>query len=212
MCNDPIKLSPLNRLSMTFDAELSLDKAGIFGLETYEKFLEMQGISEAKLERIIKSTLFTDALLFLVLNGHSWPIPGFGSPVSSIPAIQEILLFMSSLSFLFLCTTFITNQCYVAIISQFGNRIVDSNLIDPYFFTASRMHFDLFLKLFRSKLNIWGADFYQHNRGFEIFTSAINKIVFFITLVFPTMHLLLTVATSVHIWNADGVFFLSRCF
>ncbi len=107
---------------------------------------------------------------------------------------------------------FVTNQCYSAIIDQFGNRIVRNDYIDPDFFNASRKYFELFLKVFRAKMNIWGEDIYQHKCGFAIFASIINLLIVLIILIFPVTHLFLTVSALLHIsdldWNFYGKLFL----
>ena len=203
MHNDKIRLSPLVRLRMTFDAEMNLDKVNAFGRETYEKYLEIHQISEDKLARMIRALFVIDALLFLLISGKSWSMPGFGVEISSIPAIHEILLFASALSFFILCGAFITVQCYSAIIDQFGNRIVNSNLMDPDFFNASHKHFDFFLKIFRAKLNIWGEDFYRHGRAFAVFAWLINVITVLTVLTLPAAHLLLSWAGATHVFASD---------
>ncbi len=98
-----IKLTPITRLSMTLDVEMNLDKTNIFNQKTYNSYLEMQKLSEAKLEKLIKSIFLTDALLFWTINGKDWAIPSLGIQVSSIPAVTEILLFASAITFFFLC-------------------------------------------------------------------------------------------------------------
>ena len=193
-----VRLSPIVRLRQTFDIELNLDKGNVLGRETYEKYLGL---------------FIMDAALFLIMSGQNWSVPGFGVEVSSIPAVQEILLFATALSFFFLCGYFVTNQCYIAIIDQYGNRIVNSDLVDPDFFNASRKHFDFFLKLFRPKLNIWGIDFYQHGRAFAIFSWIITTITILVVLTLPAAHLLLTWTATERILQSDlgslGKYFLT---
>lgn len=203
MGKDKIRLSPLVRLTMSFQAEMGLDKVGVFGRETYEKYLEMHQRSEAKQEQMIRAVFVIDAFLFLLTSGQSWSIPGLGVEISAIPAIHEILLFASALSFFFLCGSFITNQCYIGIIDQFGNKIVNSSLMDPDFFNASRKHFDFFLKIFRAKLNIWGEDFYQHGRAFSVFAWLINAIIVLTVLTLPAAHFFLSWAGATQVFASD---------
>lgn len=196
-------LSPLVRLTLSFDKELNLDKNGVFGRETYEKYIERHREVLAKQDQLLRSWITLNAALFLVLNGQNWVIPVIGVQISSIPAIHEILLFLSSMTFYFICAFFVTSQCYSGVIDQFGNRIVDSNLIDPDFFNASRKHYDFFLKLYRPKLNIWGDDFYQHGRGFAVFSLLMNLIMIAVVLVFPAIHLLIIFSASMQVYQAD---------
>jgi hypothetical protein len=72
MDKDKIQLSPLVRLTMTFNAEMGLDMVGVFGRETYEKYLVMHQRSEAKQEQMIRAMFVIDAFLFLLTSGQSW--------------------------------------------------------------------------------------------------------------------------------------------
>lgn len=203
MENDEIQLSPLSRLRMSFNSELNLDKDGVFNREVYEGYLQMQRRVEEKQDRMGRSLFTTNALLFLMLTGQNWRIPIFNVEVSSIPAAVEILLFASALSFFFLCSIFVTNQCYNAIIEQCGNRIVDSTRIDPEFYNASKKHFDFFLKVFRSKLNIWGPDFFEHGRPFSIFAWSLDKAFLLVLLVIPAPHFIITCVGALHVYQSD---------
>lgn len=212
MVQKSTKLSPLVRLTLSFDKELNLDRNGVFGRETYEKYIERHQEVLVKQDQLIRSLVMLNAILFLILSGQNWVIPGIGVQVSTIPAIHEILLFMSSMTFYFLCAFFVTSQCYSGVIDEFGNRIVDSNLIDPDFFNASRKHYDFFLKLYRPKLNIWGDDFFQHGRGFAVFSGLMNTIMIAVILIFPATHLLMVLNASIQVlqsdWNQYGKWFL----
>ena len=135
-----------------------------------------------------------------------------GIEISEIPAVQEILLFLASMSFYFFCAAFVTSQCYGGIIDQYGNRIVDSRIIDPDFFNASRKHYDFFLKLYRPKMNIWGEDFYQHKWGFGVFSWFMNFIIVAVVMLLPITHLALILSASWQIyatdWNVYAKWFL----
>lgn len=203
MANNTIRLSPLVRLRMTFGAEANLDETGVYGRETYENYLEMQRDSDAKLQRMIKSLYVTDIMLFLLSSGQKWKLPVVDVEISSIPAIQEILLFSAALGFFMLCAMFVTNQCYLAIIDEFGNRIVDSSRMDPDFFNASRKPFDFFLKVFSPKLNHWGIDLLEHKTPFAIFTRILKIIIILVVLSFPFAHLVLTWVASLNILYSD---------
>lgn len=202
-----VRISPIFRLRRSFDMELNIDKGRILGPETYEKYLEMQRSVEQKQDHLIRSLFLLDAALFLIISGQNLSVPGFGVQVSSIPAVQEILLFVTAMTFFLVCGTFVTNQCYIAVIDQYGNRFVNSDRVDPDFFNASRKHFDFFLKLFRPQMNIWGMDFYQHGRGFAIFSWMITIITALVALTIPVAHLLLTwSATQILIESDMGAF------
>jgi len=208
-----IRLTPLTRLTFSFNAELNLDANGVFNSHTtYENYIERYLEVDRKQNQLIRSLYTTNAILFLILSGQDWTIPFFQVTISSIPAIQEILLFSAAMGFFFLCAIFVTGQCYVGLINQCGNRIVDNNRVDPDFFNASRKHFDFFLKLYSPKLNIWGVDFYEHGRGFAVFSYMIKAIMLVVVLVFPAVHILLTVLTSIQVYQSElnpyGIWFL----
>ncbi len=198
-----VRLSPLVRLKKSFDAELNLDENGVFNRETYESYLQMQQKSEVKQGQLLSSVFAIDAILFLLLNGQNWSIPGLGVEIASIPAILEILLFLSAMCFYFVCGTFITNQCYIGVIDQFGNRIVNSDRMDPDFFNASRKYFEFFLKLYSPKLNTWGVDFYQHKTAFAVFCAFVNLMTLLTILTLPLAHIFLTWAASANVVETD---------
>ena len=184
-----VKLTPINRLSMSFDLEMGLDKHGLFNSETYNKFVEMYHISEMRRDRILRSVLILDALAFLILSGGSIEIPGVGLELAKIPAILEIVIFTSSISFFFFCVAFVNTQCYSGIVDQIGIRLSQHQNIDPDFINASKKHFDFFLKVFRPKLNIWGEDFYESRNPFTFFSAALYGTVFIVLMVLPFTHL-----------------------
>ena len=186
-----IRLSPLSRLTMSFDQELNLDNNKVLGLDTYEKYLDRYKDAEAKRDKLLAGLAKQLSILFLVLFGQDWTIPVLDVQLSSIPAIREILLVTTSLTFFMLCTSFVTHLCYGGIIDQYGNRIVNSNVVDPDFFNASRKHYDFFLKVYRAKLNIWGGDFFESAKGFRRFSVAINTIFVAIIIAMISVHFLI---------------------
>lgn len=203
MSDEKLKISPAVRLNMTFQAEMNLDQQGIFGKETYERYLDRLKDSEARLQQLIRSLFVTDAVMLLMISGQKLTVPGLNIEVSQIPVINEILFFTSAMSFFFLCAAFITNQCYIGIIDQFGIRLSSQNLIDPDFFNASRKHYDFFLKIFRPKLNIWGDDIYQSNRPFIVFCWIMNVVIILVVLTLPTAHLVVSSWSAAVIFSSD---------
>lgn len=201
--DNEIRLSPMSRMTMTFDTELNLDKNGVFGRETYDGYIKRYGEALQKQDQLIRSLCIQAALLFLILNGQSWTLPIIGIQISEIPAVLEIILFSVSMTFYLLCATFVTSQCYSGIIDQYGNRIVDSSRVDPDFFNASRKYFEFFLKLYRPKMNIWGVDFYQHKWSFSVFSGLMNLITLAVLLLMPITHLVLVSYASLEVYNSD---------
>jgi len=178
---------------------MSLDKNGIFGVETYEKYLEMHQLSEKKMENLVKSLFLYDIFLFMIINSQNWSMPFLDIQVSSVPAIREVFLFISSVTFFFLCLSFVTKQCYVSIINQFANVVAGRNNIDPDFFSASRIYSELCVKIFSAKLNNVDVDFYEHGRDFAIFTWIMNKVIISVILTLPCTHFLLVIIASSHV-------------
>lgn len=198
-----VRLLPINRLTKSFDRELKLDKRQVFNREFYERYLERQQEAEAKLQLMLRAVIKINTVLFLVINGQDWTIPFAEVPVSSVPAITEILLFYSSLGFIVLCAAFATNQCYGSIIDHCGNRIVDSSLVDPDFYNAAWRHYDFVLKLYRPTLNFWGIDFFQPGKGFTVFSVAVMWIFTGAIFTIPIMHLGLIFAGSAQVIQSD---------
>lgn len=192
--DNKIKLSPLVRLSESFFNEMKLDDRGVFNSETYEKYLERQQAAEEKSIRIGRSQVRYNAFLFLVTFGQSWELPLIAVEIGEIPAVQEILIVISSLCFFFLCFAFVTDQCYRSVLSVFGNRIVNNSRIDPDFFNASRSHFDFALKIFRPKLNIWATDFFEGSAPFKIVCKFINSLMSTVLIVMVSTHFLIIYA------------------
>ncbi|MEH6526532.1 MAG: hypothetical protein V7723_10715 [Sneathiella sp.] len=198
-----VRLAPLVRLSLSFDRELNLDDNQAFNKEFYHKYIERHLEAEAKLNKTLRALLMVNTIMFLVLNGQDWTIPFAKVQVSKIPAIQEILLFYSSMTFFFVCSTFVTKQCYSVIIDQCGNRIVNNDRVDPDFYNAASKYFEFFLKLYRPKLNIWGIDFFKHGWGFTVFSLVITLILLTVVMVIPIVHIVLIVVASMQAYQTD---------
>ena len=198
-----VRLLPISRLTQSFDRELNLDKRRVFNREFYERYLERQQEAEAKLHQVLRAAIKINTVLFLVINGQDWTIPFAEVSISSVPAIVEILLFYSSLSFIFLCGAFATNQCYGSIIDHCGNRIVDSSLVDPDFYNAAWRHYDFVLKLYRPTLNFWGIDFFKPGKGFTVFSKAVTWIFAGAVFTIPIIHLGLIFSGSAHVIQSD---------
>lgn len=128
-----VRLAPLVRLTQTFDRELNLDYNQAFNKEFYDKYIERNKEVEGKLIQAIRGLIMINTIMFLVSNGQDWTIPFANVQLSKLPAIQEILLFYSSMLFFILCGIFVTKQCYNGIIDQCGNRIVNNDRVDPDF-------------------------------------------------------------------------------
>lgn len=203
--NDRINLSPLTRLTMTFDRELDLDSAGALGDEAYAGYKEQHQNSIAKRDSMAKSLVLVNTVLFLLINGKGWKIPGMEADISTLPAIKEIVLLYSSLCFFFLCITFVNEQCYAGLVGQYGIRKSRASSIDPDFVNASKFHYDFYLKIYRAKMNIWGVDFFESRRPFTVFSGAIVAMTVGILLLFPVIHFLLIFLAALKITGNDWI-------
>lgn len=152
--NDRIDLSPLTRLTMTFDRELDLDSSGALGDAAYTDYKEQHQLSITKRDSTAKTLVLVNTVLFLLINGKGWKIPGMDADISTLPAIKEIALLYSSLCFFFFCAMFVNEQCYAGLVNQYGIRKSRDSSIDPDFVNASKVHYDFFLKIYRPKMNI----------------------------------------------------------
>lgn len=207
-----IKLSPINRLTNSFDLEMNLDKVGLFNIDTYDSFIKMYHNSEVRRDKIVRSVLIFDALAFLVLNGGNLMVPGLGLELAKIPAVLEILVFTSSISFFFFCVAFVNTQCYAGIVDQIGIRLSSHQNIDPDFINASKKHYDFFLKVFRPKLNIWGVDFFESRKPFAAFSVLLYSTVLLVLMALPLTHLWVLTEAVVIVLSAEWSFYFKLIF
>lgn len=207
-----VRLSPMGRLTRSFDRELNLDINQAFDREFYEKYIERNQEVEGKLNQLLRSLVLINTVLFVSISGHDWKLPIVDIMLSEIPAFQQITIFYSSIVFFFVCSTFVTKLCYDQLINVCGNRIVDKDRVDPDFFNAASKNFDFFLKIYRPKLNHWGIDFFEHGKGFSVFSALIFVLTVAVILVFPTVQISLIVFATIQIfqseWNEYAKFLL----
>lgn len=212
--SEKIQLSPITRLMMTFDRELSLDTEGLLRGQSLEGFQGNHKIAVQRRDQILKALAIANSVLFLLLNGHGWRIPGFDLDIASLPAAVEIVSLYVSVGFLFCCIAFVNEQCYSSIINQYGIKEARPSSIDPDFINASKQYTELFLKVYRSKMNIWGPDFFISRRPFAWFSAGLNIILLLVLALFPLLHILLIWGASMRIlenqWNFVGqIFFIA---
>lgn len=188
---EEIKLTPLTRLTMTFERELALDKGGLLRGTTMEGLMQNHSVAVQRRDQMIKSVAISNGVLFLLLNGHGWKIPGFELDIASLPAVVELSALYVSVAFLFLCIAFVNEQCYQGIINQYGISDSSPSQIDPDFINASKQFTELFLKIYRPKMNTWGIDFFVSRTPFKIFAGALVGLVIFVLCLFPLLHLLM---------------------
>ncbi|MEM7241329.1 MAG: hypothetical protein AAF429_04000 [Pseudomonadota bacterium] len=205
----PLILTPMSRLTMTFNEELNLDQNKVFNKEYYDnliaRFLEVQASQNA----LVKNLGLINTILFLILHGQEWTIPILNVEIAQIPAIKEIFVFYSSLAFYFLCMVFVNAQSYSGLINQCGNRVVDSRLIDPDYYNAAKIEHSFPLKLYRPKSNIWGVDFFEPGKGFRILSFVNNLTIILAALIIPAIHFGLIGYALYLLWDITTPFILA---
>lgn len=206
MTDKDISLTPITRLSMTFDHEMEIDKGGFFDEERYKKYLIMLELAEKKRDGIFKTLFVFDALVAVVLSGKNIKIPGTEIATTDLPAVLECLTVASAFACMFAAISFANWLCYAQVVSQFNIRKARQKAIDPDFLSASDHFVELFLKIFRVPLNIWGADFFIPKRAFKVVSALVLTTIHVSLLVIPMAHIGLVLYSlkstiSLHGWN-----------
>jgi hypothetical protein len=175
-----LKLTPITRLSMSFDHELDLDKANLFNEKVYENYISILKLSDKQRDDGLKFVFMVDALIAILLTGNKLSIPWVGVSITNLPAVLEIATLFASVAFFFTAMFFTNAVCYAQVVDQFKIRAARTNAIDPDFLAAADKLFHFPLKIFRSKMNIWGVDFYSPRFGFKAFAFWLNAVTLFI--------------------------------
>lgn len=187
--NIRLNLSPNVRFRMTVDHEMDTDKDGVIFNETLrEKYVGMHRIALERQNGQLKTVVLADGALALILNGGSITIPGFNISLKEIPAAIETLTAFSAFGFLMLSLSFLNAQFYQAVIEQFSVRIARKVGVDPDFITAGEIFMELYVKAFRSKLNIHGIDFFEAGRGYRIYYSTVMFLLVSAVLSIVALH------------------------
>lgn len=169
---------PNVRMRMTIDREMELDPEGkIFSPQLYQAYLAQHKIALQKQDGILRSIVLVDGILALFIGGQSIIVPGINLSLKDIPAAQEIMAVLSSFAFMMLCLTFANAQLYEAITQAFSKRAASKLGVDPDFLSAADTYTELFLKVFRTKMNIWGPDFYVPTRSFRLYYGLLTFLV-----------------------------------
>lgn len=158
---------------MTLEQEMLRDPdRTIFNAELRSKYLEMHKEASRRENSIAKRLVYTDIALAMLLFGKNVKIPTLDMGISDIPFALQALTILSSISFLFLSYAFLNSQLYQAIIEVFDQRDVKPKRIDPDFLTSATLYNELWLKVFRKKMNIFDLDFYEASKAYVIFFGA----------------------------------------
>jgi hypothetical protein len=183
-----LKLTPVTRLLMSMDNEMSLDKQGIFNEDLRKQYLQTLQGAEKQRDAILKSLFWIDGLLAVLLSGQKLKIPTMDLTVSELPMFREILTLGASLAFLFTAIFFLNAMCYSLVVDKFAHRKAEVNAIDPDFISAADKYFHFAIKIFSPKLNTWGVDFCAPNAKFKFFAATISFLINAIFVLFPVVH------------------------
>lgn len=189
---------------------MMLDEDGsIFTDALHQKYLEMHSRTLAKQEALMKTALLSDGLLALLLFGKNVTIPGTSLGLQDLPAATEVMTIFASFSFMVLSLAFMNAQAYQAICEQFTNRLAARKGIDPEFLSAAHTSTELYLKLFRGKMNIFGEDFFDAGRGYRAFYASLSFLLGIAMLSVVLLHLSVI---GYAVWKSFSVNWLSILF
>lgn len=169
----------------------------------------MHGRALAKQEALLKASLLSDGLLTLLLFGKNIIIPGTSLNIQDLPAAAEVLTVFASFNFMVLCLAFLNAQAYQAICEQFTSRMAAKKNIDPDFISSAYTSTEIYLKLFRAKMNIFGEDFFEAGRGYKVFYSSLT---FLLSLAMFSIILLHLSIVSYGVWRSFAVNWISMLF
>ncbi|WP_416065330.1 hypothetical protein ACK9YZ_00695 [Rhizobium sp. ZK1] len=173
-----LNLSPNVRMRLTVAEEMALDdEEKIFTEELYQKYLGMHRQALSRQDATLKTLVLADAGLAMLLFGKNIAIPGTTIGIQDIPAAIQVLTALASLAFFTLSQSFLNAQLYLAIVEQFAIRRAKVKGIDPDFLVAADSLSELYLKVFRRKMNVWGVDFFEPSKSYIGFYTAMTMLM-----------------------------------
>ncbi|WP_222875138.1 hypothetical protein [Terrihabitans soli] len=182
---------------------MRLDKKGeIYNEERYRRYLETSNVADQRQNAMLRSVIFADGLLILVVFGASFKLPMVDVAILNIPAAREILTWWASIAFFFTCIAFINTQSYSAILDVFYQRTAKKIDTDPDFIGDSEKHFDFLIKLYRKKYNIWGPDVLTPSRGFVAYGKTVVALAMLAFLSIPAAHLAIVTMSLIASYRA----------
>ncbi|NEH81307.1 hypothetical protein [Rhizobium ruizarguesonis] len=182
-------MTPLTRLTMALEAELELAKDPQMEADLAAKYLERVNETAQRRDATLKSLVVFDGLLAIAASGRNITVPGINISMADIPAILEGLIGITSASVYIFSFSFTTWLCYSQIHFVFSKRIAARHNLDPDLISFAQTASEPTLKMFRSKLNIWGEDWHRSGNAFSGMVAAysISNNIFFIMA--PLLHL-----------------------
>lgn len=197
-----LPLNPNVRLRMTVAEEMRLDtKHEVFTDDMQAKYISMHLEADKQQQAAMKGLVLADIGLALILFGKNVKIPGTDLGVQDIPAATEVLTVAASFFFLVVCQAFANTQCYQAIIEQFSNRRALKLGIDPDYLTFGNVLSQVYLKAFRTKMNVFGRDFFVPRRRYRIFYGLVTLLLGMSWISLLALHLIVVAAG---VWHSIG--------
>lgn len=186
-----LQMTPLSRLTMALEAELELAKDPLMEAALAAKYLERVNETTTRRDAILKSLVVFDGLLAIAASGRSITVPGINVSMADIPAILEVLIGITSAAVYFSAHSFMNWLCYSQIYFVFSKRTAARHRLDPDLISFAHVVSEPALKMFSSKLNVWGEDWHKSGNTFSGIASAyrISNGIFF--MMAPLLHLTL---------------------
>jgi hypothetical protein len=217
-----LKLTALVKARLLFADEIRIaDHAEnkIFSEDFLENLIIQKNKMISQRDNMLKSFVFLVFSIYLVSNGSSINVPGFGISLNQIPGLLILLFLVCPIFAILWSMCHISVQGYDALIDQIIiAKKSDYTTIDPDIIKAAYEPYWFFLKLYRNEFNI-----YEQNR-FAIssagsFSNAIAMFgvgfVMTFCLFVPILYLMYAVSTqtasdlfgwAVRIYSYVGIF------
>ncbi|MAY85534.1 MAG: hypothetical protein CML02_02230 [Pseudooceanicola sp.] len=198
---------------MTFAQELLLDKNSIvFTDELFQSYIEMHKRAVSRQESIMKTLIFGDSALALLMSGNSLTIPGIDFNLIDIPSAPLILAVIMSYSFMTMCLAFTNAQHYEAITQVYAQHRCGETGVDSDFVSAAHTLSELYVKTFRAKMNNTGMDFFGPGSSYKIFYGTILFICLAAVLGFVALHFyLILIAVLPETWTIASSLLFALC-
>lgn len=197
-----LQFGPNVRLRMTVAEEMRLDtNREVFTDDLQAKYVSMHQEAEKQQQASLKGLVIADIGLALLLFGKNVRIPGTDLGIQDIPAATEVLTVAAAFYFLVLCQAFANTQCYHAIIEQFSNRRALKFGIDPDYVTYGNVFSQVYLKAFRTQMNVFGRDFFVPRKRYRTFYGLVMVLLILSWTSILFVHLTVVAAG---IWNSIG--------
>ncbi|MCR6725979.1 hypothetical protein [Agrobacterium fabrum] len=177
-------------MRMTVHEEMRLDPDGIiFNDQLHANYLAKHKEALDRQQALLKSLLYADVALAILLFGKDIKLPLVDLNLSDIPAAIQVVAFISSISFLLMSYAFLNAQLYQAISEQFDIRRASKLGVDSDFISAANIYTELWLKAFRKQMHHGGIDFFRAPKAYSIYYGIITTVGLLAVLSIVGLHL-----------------------